>query len=94
VGKGNEHGTEKERIPNWSESYGIHKDDEVEDKTNQLQMIFVDRKQKGTTKIPESSFGPTFVEAEHTEVGPENSLGPENNPKNFSTKSKKRKVTE
>ena len=67
-------------LPNWSESYAIHKGDEVEDETitfrtvaNDLRKV-VDRKQKGT-QIAKGSFGPTFAEAEHTEAGPENCPG-------------------
>jgi hypothetical protein len=73
-------------LPNWSESYAIHKGDEVENGTitfrvvaNDLRKV-VDRKQKGTTKIAKGSFGPTFAEVEHTEEGPKNNLGPTNSP--------------
>jgi len=71
-------------LPNWSESYAIHKGDEVENETitfrvvaNDLRKV-VDRKQKGTTKIAKGSFGPTFAEVEHTEEGPKNYPGPAN----------------
>ena len=81
-------------MPNWSESYAIHKGDEVEKETitfrivaNDLRKV-VDRKQKGTTKIAKGSFGPTFAEVERTEEGPKNYPGSENCPgsKNCPTK--------
>lgn len=89
-------------LPNWSESYAIHKGDEVENETitfrvvaNDLRKV-VDRKQKGTTKIAKGSFGPTFAEVEHTEEGPKNNPGPaqnspgsKNSPTNFSKQRKR-----
>jgi hypothetical protein len=57
-------------LPNWSESYAIHKGDEVENETltfrtvaNDLRKV-VDRNQKGTNKFAKGSFGPTFAEEE------------------------------
>jgi hypothetical protein len=73
-------------MPNWSESYAIHKGDEVEKETITFRAVandlckVVDRKQKGTIKIAKGSFGPTFAEVEHTEEGPKNNPGPTNSP--------------
>ena len=84
-------------LPNWSDSYAIHKGDEVENETIAFRVVandsrkVVDRKQKGTTKIAKGSFGPTFAEAKHTEEGPKNYPGSENCPTNFSMNMQRKK---